>query len=140
MVGPWGVDVIMTLQGPRIRGPWAVMQCRDRQTDLHARGGAAIGSWIWRGAGVAEQMIEVKDLRRTFIGPLGDLMSKSPAVPIVKALSTYYIAEGVYNTSRALGPLSTNLRDIGGILGSTVVLLLKPVWILWCQSAVAGAI
>jgi ABC-2 type transport system permease protein len=75
-----------------------------------------------------------------FVGRLGQMLSNSPAFWIAKLLPTYYIAEGVYNASQKVGSFSSNMLDIGVVLGSTIVLLVASVWVLRRQSAVAAAI
>jgi ABC-2 type transport system permease protein len=74
-----------------------------------------------------------------FVGPLGQLLSSSPASSIAKVLPTYY-AEGVYNASQKLGSFGSNLLDIGVVLGSTIVLLVVSAWVLRRQAAVAAII
>jgi ABC-2 type transport system permease protein len=75
-----------------------------------------------------------------FVGPLGDMLSSSPVTRIVHFLPTYYIAEGVWNATNSLGTLSSNLLDVGVVLGTTIVLLAVAAWALRRQSAVAGSL
>jgi ABC-2 type transport system permease protein len=75
-----------------------------------------------------------------FVGPLGDLLSGTPVIRVARLLPTYYIAHGVYNATQSLGTVGSNLRDLGIILGSTLVLFAASAWILRRQSAVAGMI
>jgi hypothetical protein len=75
-----------------------------------------------------------------FSGPLGELLGKSPVVTIAKFLSTYYIAEGAYNATQRIGTVSSNLLDVGIILGSTIILFAISAWVLRRQSAVAATI
>jgi ABC-2 type transport system permease protein len=72
---------------------------------------------------VAGPVILIYILAGIFVGPLGQLLSNSPAIWIAKSLPTYYIAEGAYNASRGLGSFGSNMLDIGVVLGSTIVLL-----------------
>jgi ABC-2 type transport system permease protein len=100
----------------------------------------ALFNTVSAAAAVEGPVILIYIIAGLFVGPLGQLLSNSPALWIAKALPTYYIAEGVYNASRKLGSFGSNLLDIGVILGSTVVLLVLSAWVLRRQSAVAAAI
>ena len=75
-----------------------------------------------------------------FVGPLGDMLSSSPVTRIVHFLPTYYIAEGVWNATQNLGTFSSQLLDIGVVLGSTIVFFAVAALALRRQSAVAGSI
>jgi ABC-2 type transport system permease protein len=75
-----------------------------------------------------------------FVGPLGQLLSSSPVVHIVRLLPTYYVAEGAFNAAANEGSVGSNALDIGVILASTLVLLVISAWILRRQSAVVGEI
>ncbi len=88
----------------------------------------------------ARPVILIYILAGIFVGPLGQLLSKSPVIRIAKALPTYYIADGVYNASQSLGSIGSNLLDLAVILGSTVVLLAISAWVLRRLSAVAAVI
>ena len=71
-----------------------------------------------------------------FVSPLGQILSKSPITIIARLLPTYYIAECVSNASQNLGSFSSNLLDIGVILGSISALLVASAWTLRHQSEV----
>jgi ABC-2 type transport system permease protein len=85
-------------------------------------------------------VIFVYVLAGLFVGPLGALMGGNLIAQIAKVLPTYYVAEGVYNASQALGSAASNTLDICAILGSTIALLLVSVWLLRRQAAVLGTI
>jgi hypothetical protein len=91
-------------------------------------------------AAVAGPVIIIYIVAGLFVGPLGQLLSNSPALWIAKVLPTYHIPEGVYNASQKLGSFGSNILDVGVILGSTTVLLAVSAWVLRRQSAVAAAI
>jgi ABC-2 type transport system permease protein len=75
-----------------------------------------------------------------FVGPLGDMLSNSPVTRIVHFLPTYYLAEGVWNATNNLGTFSSNLLDVGVVLGTIIVLLVIAARALRRQSAVAGSL
>jgi ABC-2 type transport system permease protein len=64
----------------------------------------------------------------------------TPIMQLIKALPTYYIAEGAYTATRSQGSFSGHLHDVGVTLGSTIVALLLMAWVLRRQAAVTGAI
>jgi ABC-2 type transport system permease protein len=75
-----------------------------------------------------------------FIGYLGQMLGNGLATQAMKILPTYYLADGAYNAMQGQGSLSSNLIDIGILLGSTLVLLAITVWVLRRQASVAAAI
>jgi ABC-2 type transport system permease protein len=100
----------------------------------------AVFNTVSAAAAAAGPVIFIYIIAGIFVGPLGQLLSNSPALWVAKALPTYYIAQGVYNASVRLGTLGSNALDTGVILGSTIVLLVISAWMLRRQSAVTAAI
>jgi ABC-2 type transport system permease protein len=90
----------------------------------------AVFDTVSAAAAVEGPVIIIYIIASIFVGPLGELLSNSPAIRVAKALPTYYIADGVYNASQKLGSFGSNLLDIGVILGSTIVLLVVSAWVL----------
>jgi cytochrome oxidase assembly protein ShyY1 len=90
--------------------------------------------------GSSGQLILIYVIAGIFVGQLGQMPSSSPAYRIARILPTYCIAEGAYNASQNLGSFSSNLLDIGVILGSTIVLFAIATWVLRRQSEVLALI
>jgi ABC-2 type transport system permease protein len=73
--------------------------------------------------------------------PLAPLVGANSAVlQLLKALPTYYIADGVYNALLNQGSFSSQLLDVAVVVGSMVVIALLATGLLRRQSAVAVAI
>ncbi len=75
-----------------------------------------------------------------FVGPVGEVLVGSGATQFVKALPTYWLADGVSNAIFNQSTLTTTLLDAGIVLGSTLVLFLLAVWGLRRQASVVGTI
>lgn len=75
-----------------------------------------------------------------FVGQLGELMGKSPALQVAKIIPTYYLAEGVVNAIQNRGSLGSNLLDIGVILGCSVIFLAISAWALRRQSTILAIV
>jgi ABC-2 type transport system permease protein len=75
-----------------------------------------------------------------FVGPLGQLFQGSPVTNVMKAVPTYYLAEGIIN---ALGSQTTptSLTLDAGIVGACIVVLfVGALWALRRQAAVVSTI
>jgi ABC-2 type transport system permease protein len=101
--------------------------------------GAAFNT-VSAAAAIEGPLILIYILAGMFVGPLGELFGTGRWLVLVRLLPTYYIAEGLSNASQNVGNVSTNLLDIGVVLGSTIVLFAVSAWILRRQSAVAAII
>jgi len=75
-----------------------------------------------------------------FVGQLGQLLGGGPFVQAIKALPTYYMADGISNAMTSQGTFANALLDISVTLGSIVVLLAIATWALRRQAAVVAAI
>ena len=75
-----------------------------------------------------------------FVGPFMQLLGSSPFSQAIKALPTYYIADGAANAIQAQSTFSGILLDIGVVLASIVALFLIAVWSLRRQAAVVSTI
>jgi ABC-2 type transport system permease protein len=75
-----------------------------------------------------------------FVGPFVQLLGSSPFTAIIKALPTYYIADGAVNAIQSQSTVSGTLLDAGVILGVIVVLFIVSVWTLRRQAAVVSTI
>jgi len=100
----------------------------------------AIFNSIGAASAIESIVIVIYIVAGIFVGPLGELIGKGPVLIIAKFLPTYYIAEGAYNATQHIGTLSSNLQDIGIILGVTIILFSISAWVLRHQSAVAAII
>lgn len=75
-----------------------------------------------------------------FVGPLGVLLGGGLIAQVLRALPTYYIAQGAYEAVQNLSTPGSVLLDGGIVLGCTVVVLAAAVWALRRQAAVAATI
>ncbi len=72
--------------------------------------------------------------------PLAPLLANNPLTVLVRALPTYYIADGANNAVQRQGSFGSNLLDVGVILGSAILVFLLTARILRRQVSVTGAI
>lgn len=72
--------------------------------------------------------------------PLAPFIASNAITTLVKALPTYYLADGANNAIQRVGSLGTNLLDVGVILATTLLVFLLAVWMLRRQASVKGTI
>jgi ABC-2 type transport system permease protein len=75
-----------------------------------------------------------------FVGPLGQLFQSNPVAGVMKAVPTYYLAEGIIN---ALEGQTTSQRlalDVGIVAACTALLFAGALWALRRQAAVVSTI
>jgi ABC-2 type transport system permease protein len=101
--------------------------------------GAAFDSVSAASAAGGPVMI-VTILAGLFVGPLGQILNRSPVSLVARVLPMYYIAEGVLNASQSQGSLGTNVLDIGVIVASTLILLAVSAGVLRRQFARSATI
>ncbi len=75
-----------------------------------------------------------------FVGLFAQIFTNNPFLPFIKALPTYYIADGVSNALLNRATFDNTLLDVGVVLGSIIVLLVAASWGLHRQAAVAASI
>lgn len=75
-----------------------------------------------------------------FVGPFMQLLGNNPFSQAIRALPTYYLADGAANAIQAQSAFSGTVLDIGVILASILVLFLVAVWSLRRQAAVVSTI
>ena len=75
-----------------------------------------------------------------FVGPFMQLLASSPFSQAIKALPTYYLADGAANAIQAQSTFSGTVLDAGIVLASIVALFLLAVWSLHRQAAVVSTI
>ena len=75
-----------------------------------------------------------------FVGPFKQLLPNSPFSQAIKALPTYYLADGAANAIQAQSTFSGTVLDIGIVLSSIVILFLVATWSLRRQAAVVSTI
>src|SRR5207237_7462159 len=75
-----------------------------------------------------------------FVGPFAQLLGSGSFSQVIKALPTYYLADGAGTAIQAQSTFSGTLLDIGIVLASIVVLFLVAVWSLRRQAAVVSTI
>lgn len=76
-----------------------------------------------------------------FVGPFSTLLGTSGGVAqVVKALPTYWLADGVINAMMNQSVLGTVLLDAGIAIASTLLLFMLAVWSLRRQASVVSAI
>jgi ABC-2 type transport system permease protein len=75
-----------------------------------------------------------------FVGVLGLLLQGSPVTQAIKALPTYYMAQGTYDAVQNLSTSGSVLLNGGIVLASTVIVLAIAVWALRRQAEVAATI
>jgi ABC-2 type transport system permease protein len=92
-------------------------------------------------AGAAAGMVSFLYIIPVFaVGPFAQLFQSSPLLTLVKALPTYYLADGVFNALQNLTTPSGLALDAGVAVGSIVVVFAVAVWSLRRQAAVASTI
>lgn len=76
-----------------------------------------------------------------FVGPFSTLLGTSGGVAqVVKALPTYWLADGIINAMMNQSVLGTVLLDAGIVIASTLLLFMLAVWSLRRQASVVSAI
>ena len=75
-----------------------------------------------------------------FVGIFAPLFLNNPFLPFIRALPTYYIADGVSNAIQSRSTLGSILLDGGIIIGSIIVLIAIATWSLHRQASVVGSI
>ncbi|GHO43681.1 ABC transporter permease [Ktedonospora formicarum] len=70
----------------------------------------------------------------------GNMLHGSLILQVVKILPTYYLGEGLFQSTTDQGWSPTVLLDIGVIVGATLVLFIVSAWLLHRQASVAAAI
>jgi ABC-2 type transport system permease protein len=100
----------------------------------------AIFNTVGAASAIESIVIVIYIVAGIFVGPLGELIGKGPVITIARFLPTYYIAEGAYNAAQRIGTVSSNLLDVGVVLGTTIILFAVSAWILRRQAAVAAII
>ncbi len=75
-----------------------------------------------------------------FVGLFYQILGDNPFTPIVKALATYYIADGVTKALQNIGTWSNLREDISVVIASIILLLALATWGLRRQASVAAAI
>ena len=74
------------------------------------------------------------------IVPLTPFIAGNVITNLIKALPTYYLADGANNAIQRVGSFSGNLLDVGVILATTLVVFLLAVQMLRRQASVSGTI
>ena len=69
-----------------------------------------------------------------FVGPFAQLLGGNAFAQAIKALPTYYLADGATNAIQSQSTFSGTVLDIGIVLASIVVLFLVAVWSLRRQA------
>ena len=75
-----------------------------------------------------------------FVGLFAQILGDNPFTPIIKALPTYYIADGAIKALQGVATWSSIWVDISAVVGSIVLLLAIATWGLRRQAAVAATI
>ena len=75
-----------------------------------------------------------------FVGPFALLLAGSSFTQAIKALPTYYLADGATNAIQSQSTFSGTVLDTAIVLASIVVLFLVAVWSLRRQAAVVSTI
>jgi ABC-2 type transport system permease protein len=75
-----------------------------------------------------------------FVGSFGAMFGGGAVGQVVKALPTYWLAEGISNAMGTQSSLGTVVLDSSIVVGSTMLLFLLAVWSLRRQASVTGAI
>jgi ABC-2 type transport system permease protein len=92
-------------------------------------------------AGAASGMLSFLYVVPVFaVGTFGQLLQGSPLVQLVRALPTYYLADGTYNALHTPGASVGMALDEAIMLGSVVALIVLAAWALRRQAAVAATI
>jgi ABC-2 type transport system permease protein len=75
-----------------------------------------------------------------FVGPFTQLLASGPFSQAIKALPTYYLADGAANAIQGQSTINGTVLDIGIVLASIMVLFLVAVWSLRRQAVVVSTI
>jgi ABC-2 type transport system permease protein len=75
-----------------------------------------------------------------FAGSFGQLLGNNPFSQAIKALPTYYIADGAANAMQAQSTFNGTVLDLSIVLASIVALFLVAVWLLRRQAVVVSTI
>lgn len=75
-----------------------------------------------------------------FVGPFGQVLQGNPVADVMKAVPTYYLAEGIINALQSQSSAGTLTLDVGIVGGCIVLLFGGALWALRRQAAVVSTI